>query len=225
MAAVLSGSWTANVLKNAVANPVYYAFERGLLDVGQHFLFKDCSVNEWNLTVPSRQIVTGDFGFIGTVGSVSGTSAIGAGALTPANTLPIMSSGTGINNIQINGSSIGVGVREIRLSVRGNLRGREVVDSLTSREYGRGVLDVTGSVSVYFANAALYTYFVNNTSFSLGFQIGDGTKSYTFLLPNCKCPDDPIEVSGIDADIVETFNFRALYASSIAAELQITRVP
>jgi hypothetical protein len=227
LAAFLSGAWVANVLKNGVVAPTSFQFERGLLDVGQYFAFRGCNPADLNLTFPSQEKVVGDMSFMGTLGAIASTSMLGTGVLTPVTTTQVMTSGPGINTINLNGSAIGVGVREIKLAVRNNLRARPVVDSLVTRAPGRGVLDITGSVTVYFATAALYAFFLAHSSFALAFRVSDGIpttgKFFDFVLPKCKMPDDTVEVTGVDADIIETFQFRALYDATLGCEIQITR--
>lgn len=227
LATLLSGAWAGGVLKNGVVAPESYQFERGLLDVSQFFLFKGCTPNQLNLTIPSRQIVTGDFSFMGTLAAINPASVLGAGVKSGPSVVKKITSGPGINNIQINGAPIGVGVRQIQLTINGNIRNREVVDDYVTRQQGRGNIDITGSVQMYFANAAIYNYFISNAAFSLAFNTADGTgtgaKQYAWFLPVCKPPDDTVEVTGQNADFIETVSFRALYDPVIGAEIRITK--
>lgn len=221
---LLGGVFTTGVLKNGTAAQTYFMIERGLLDVNQFLLYRDCAPAQLNITAPSRGIVTGDLSFMGTIASVATTSFKGTGVLTAANTNPIMSSGPGINQILVNAAPIGVGVREIRLTIGNTMREREVVDSLTSREYGRGEISVTGQITMYFASNALYQYFLANTSFALAFTLSDNvSKAYDFLLPNCQPSDDALPVSAIDQDVIETFSFKAYRDAPSNSLIAITK--
>lgn len=223
--ALLHSTFASSVLKNGTAAQKYFQIERGMMDVGQFLPFRDLTPTTLNLVVPSRGIVTGDFGFMGvTPVAASGTSMLGTGTLTPITTTPIMSAGPGVKNINVNGAAIGVGVREIRLTINANLREREVVDALASRDFGRGAFDIGGSIRMYFSTVALYNYFIANTSFALTFSIDDlATKRYTFLMPNCQLSDANEPVSAIDTDIELTVNFKAFADTGIAAAISITK--
>ena len=225
MEALLHSTFTSSVLKNGTAAQKYFQMERGMMDVTQFLVFRDMTPNTMNLVIPSRGIVTGDFGFMGvTPGVASGTSMLGTGTLTPITTSPIMSAGAGVQNVNVNGASIGVGVREIRLSINASLREREVVDALASRDFGRGAFDIGGSIRMYFSTVALYNYFIANTSFALAFTISDlVSKKYTFLMPNCQLSDSNEPVSAIDTDIEQTVNFKAFADTGISAAISITK--
>ncbi len=80
---------------------------------------------------------------------------------------------------------------------------------------------------MYFATQALYNYFIAHTEFALAFTLATGTatgkRAYDFVLPRCVPPDDTVEVSGVDSDIIETFSFRTLVDAASAAQIQVTR--
>jgi Phage tail tube protein len=131
--------------------------------------------------------------------------------------------------VLVGGAAIAVGVREIRLSIRNNLRAREVVDDIFSRAPGRGALDVTAQVNTFFGAGALYDAYVahGSTAFSFRFSDGGGVgvgKAYDVVLPLCKIADDTIEVPGLEADVPENLTFRALFDPVSSCEIQITRV-
>lgn len=221
---LMRGVFTSTVLKNGTTAQTYFQLERGLLDVPMFLTFRDCTPNTLNITAPSRGKVTGDFGFMGTIGAVATTTMRGTGTLTAAPLNPVFTSGPGINNILINAAPIGVGVTSIGLSINQNLRERTVVDSLTSRAFGRGDVTITGKLDMFFSSNALYQIFLANTSFALAFTLSDNvSKAYDFLLPNCQPSDDQLPISGINADVVENFAFQAYYDNTLGAEMSITK--
>ena len=221
---ILRSTFATSAIKNGVLPQTYFQFERGLLDVPMFLLFKDCAPNVLNITAPSRAKVTGDISFMGTIGSVAATSFRGTGILTAAPNNPVFTSGPGINLILVNGAAIGVGVTQIRLTINQNLRERPVIDTLTSRAYGRGDITITGALDMFFSSNALYQYFLANTSFALAFTLSDGvSKAYDFVLPNCQPTDDQLPVTAINADVVENFTFQAFFDSTANAEISITK--
>jgi hypothetical protein len=105
------------------------------------------------------------------------------------------------------------------------LRARTVVDSLVSRAPGRGDLDITGSMDLYFSTAAMYNYYLANSALALTFTLTDNVGySYDIVLPRIKASDDNAgQISGKNTDIMETFTFRALFDSVTGTQMQITR--
>lgn len=47
--------------------------------------------------------------------------------------------------------------------------------------------------------------------------------TYVFTMPKIKLPDVNQEIAGVDADIMQTIQFRALYDSVSGSHFQITR--
>lgn len=230
---VLRGTFDAGtgLLTSGVVATPSFQFEKQFLDIAQFLYLRGCSVSDLSLTVASRAIVTGDVTFMGTVGAIFQSTKASASAdnMTPAITNsagnPSFTSGPGVANILVNGSPIGVGVKQIKLDVKNNLREREVVDSLWSRKHGRGDLDITGSLDLYFTNAALYNYFLANTALSLSFSLSDQT-GFTYLvsLPKIKASSDNAgQIGGKNQDIMETFSFRALYDPTTTGQIQVTK--
>lgn len=223
--AILGGVFTSGVLKNGIAAGRSFQFEDQALDISQFIYFRGWSPNELNLDITSRQKITGDINGMGTVGAIANTTA--ATTLTAKTTTPVMAAGFGVSAILVNGAAIGIGVKGIKLNIRGNLRERDVVDSLVTRKHGRGDLEITGSISAYFANSALWTLFKNNTALSFAFTMSDGVPTtgvaYDVLLPRIKLSDDTPEVPGKNADRPENISFMALADPTEGAEIKITK--
>lgn len=224
--AILGGTFDVGtgVLKNGIAPGRSFQFEDQALDISQFIYFRGWSPNELNLDIASRQMVTGDINGMGTVGAIN--SATAATTTVAKTVTPVMAAGFGVSAILVNGAAIGIGVRGIKLGIRGNLRERDVVDSLVTRKHGRGDIAISGSISAYFANAALWNLFKNNTALSFAFTISDNTtggKAYDFLLPRIKLSDDTPEVPGKNADRPENISWSAYADPTEGAEIKITK--
>jgi hypothetical protein len=220
----LGGAFTVGVLKSGVAGLRSFQFEDQALDIAQFLYFRGCSVNDLNLNISSKQIVTGDVSFMGTIGRIA--SATAATTTVAATVTPVMAAGINIASVLVNGAAIGIGVKDIKLSIKNNLRARDDVASLVSRKYGRGDLDITGTIQAYFADASIWSLFVANTALSLSFVLTDGVtggKSYTVLLPRIKLPDDMPDLSGMNADRMENIQFRALLDPTEACQMKVTK--
>ena len=88
-----------------------------------------------------------------------------------------------------------------------------------------GKSSVTGSVTAYFENTTLLDKFVSETTSAIQFTLTDAAgNDYIVLLPKVKYNSGNPEVSGPGA-ITVTLDFVALYNSSDASQIKITRVP
>ena len=94
----------------------------------------------------------------------------------------------------------------------------------------QGPLEVTGSFECYLdANSwALQSKLLNNTAFSLGFAVTDGTHKYHFDLPKCYLTGEPGQLPGVDSDVMLSFSFNAepdaLVSGGATKTIQICRV-
>jgi len=213
---------TGNIIKNGVVNRSFL-IEKGFLDLPQFFQFRGCAVNTWDLDVSARKIVMSNFGFMGAQATRSGATV--SASQTAQTVSPPIPCGPQITNIETNTNMTGIKVKSLKFSLHNNLRLHDHVESQASDDFGRGVMDLTGQMDCYFKSGALYDQFLTNGSTSFSFVIADplSGRTYTVLLPKIKLPDVNQEIAGVDADVMQTLQFRALYDSVTAAHLQITR--
>ena len=87
-----------------------------------------------------------------------------------------------------------------------------------------GRVDITGSLTVYFQNNALYDKFTQVQTSSLSFVIEDGAGNcYIFTLPKIKYTALSAVAGGPDQDVVLDMEFQALRDDSTNATIQIDR--
>lgn len=215
----LFSTWNTNVLKSGVTSK-FFTMERAFADITQYGVFTGCMVNGFSLSVQPNAIVTGSFDLIGKGASYSGTPL--DASVTASQTNSPFDSFTG--TIEEGGSTIAI-ITGLELNLANGLEATQVVGSNTTPAIVPGRSNLTGTVSAYFENATLLTKFINETESSIEFTLGNGTtKSYTFLIPRIKYSGGDNPASG-EGPIVISMPFQALYDTSTATNLQITRIP
>jgi hypothetical protein len=143
-----------------------------------------------------------------------------------ANTLSPVTAGVAVTNLETNTGMTGIFVRNFTLLVNNNLRARPDVESRQTQDFGRGALDITGTFDAYFKTGTIYDQFLANSAISFTWTITCPTtgRIYKFTIPNMKLPDaEPGGVPGVDADVVQTVAYRALFDPTTGAELKIER--
>lgn len=224
LAGALAAPWATNVLKNGMT-PKFFTFEEtielGTTDSFSRFV--GCMVDSFSLDITARQAITGSFGLIGKSETLA-TSIISGATYTAANTKAVMTAAASVGALTVGSISPAPLVRRVQLQINRNLRRRAVVDSLYTTEPGVGRCDVTGTIEAYFASNALYQAVLDHDSIALEMTLGTVTsEKYTIEIPVAKLGSGRRVVGGNGSDIMVNIPFRALYSSSDAASIIVTR--
>jgi hypothetical protein len=218
--ATLCGTWATNVLKAGTTRRSY-TVERHHQDIGKYLRSTGCQFNTMSLSVAPNSMVTGSFGIIGSGFSTSG-SALGSATYSAESTTAPFDSFSG--SIKEGGSAIAI-ITALELNIDNGMEALYVVGSADTLLPSIGKSSVTGSVTAYFENTTLLDKFVAETTSSIEFTLTDAAgNDYIVLLPKVKYNSGNPEVSGPGA-ITVTLDFVALYNSSDASQIKITRVP
>ena len=218
--ATLCGAWATNVLKAGTTRRSY-TVERHHQDIGKYLRSTGCQFNTMSLSVAPNSMVTGSFGIIGSGFTTSG-SALGSSSYSAESTTAPFDSFSG--SIKEGGSASAI-ITALELNIDNGMEALYVVGSADTLLPSIGKSSVTGSVTAYFENTTLLDKFVAETTSSIEFTLTDAAgNDYIVLLPKVKYNSGNPEVSGPGA-ITVTLDFVALYNSSDASQIKITRVP
>ena len=218
--ATLCGSWATHVLKAGTTRRSY-TVERHHQDIGKYLRSTGCQFNTMSLSVAPNSMVTGSFGIIGSGFTTSG-SALGSATYSAESTTAPFDSFSG--SITEGGSAIAI-ITALELNIDNGMEALYVVGSADTLLPSIGKSSVTGSVTAYFENTTLLDKFVAETTSAIQFTLTDAAgNDYIVLLPKVKYNSGNPEVSGPGA-ITVTLDFVALYNSSDASQIKITRVP
>jgi len=218
--ATLCGAWATNVLKAGTTRRSY-TVERHHQDIGKYLRSTGCQFNTMSLSVAPNSMVTGSFGIIGSGFTTSG-AALGSATYSAESTTAPFDSFSG--SIKEGGSAIAI-ITALELNIDNGMEALYVVGSADTLLPSIGKSSVTGSVTAYFENTTLLDKFVAETTSSIEFTLTDAAgNDYIVLLPKVKYNSGNPEVSGPGA-ITVTLDFVALYNSTDASQIKITRVP
>lgn len=227
--ALLCGTWTEAGVAGTDGDTLKAGITRRSFSVLRYFedlagtekpyhLFSGVEYNTMKLSVTTEAIVKATFGVVGKGLSMANAAPAGS-TYAAASTSKGMDSFTGA--LVEGGSSIAI-VTEIELTLENGIEPRFVIGSKETIRPSIGRSVVTGQITAYFEGAALLEKFINETSSSLQFELGDLTNKYTFLIPNLKYTGGQPDIQG-EGPILLTMPFQAIYSSSEGSQIKITR--
>lgn len=216
LAALLWGTWTANVLKIGETEQSF-TMEVGHTDIDQYRVFTGVAVDTFTLEVNLDGVVSANFGLMGKSHSVSGTELDASPTAAPDKQPFTHLSGT----FKEGGTAIAT-LTGITLTIENNLQRNFVLGSNTAVCLSPGTYNITGEATAYFNDAALLTKFINETSTSIEFTLTDGTNTHTWKLSSVKFDGASINVD-TDQTLPITIPFYATYNSGDASSVMITR--
>jgi hypothetical protein len=219
----LTVEMSGSVLRNGVTESSF-TLEKEFSDVGTFIAFTGMVVNSLRLQIQTGQILSGAFDFLGRATALGGAS-VGTGAPVAAATTDVMNAVDNIGEIREGGALMaGTSVSQLSVDLRNNIRGIKAVGTLGNVDVGAGRCQVSGSVSIYFSDGALYQKYLAGTATSLSFRVQDGTgKAYVVTLPRVKLTDGRIQACGNDRDVMAEFQYQAVRDPDTGCTIQIDR--
>lgn len=223
--AAMCGAWTADVLKVGTTEK-HFSIEAKYADwtVPHYLQYKGMRVGSMALNFAYGSVATCTFGWAGKTHLSTTTSLLGTGSVVAATTTDVLNGSADISGVEIDGSAPASIVKSISVNINNSLRAIEGVGAVGPQDQAYGRAMITGTIEMYFDDAAAYTKLLANTTATFEFTVGDGSNSYTFYFPKIKFNSGAPEASGIDTDVMQRLEFTALYDATDSA-LKITRVP
>lgn len=214
-------------LRNGVTEHSYSVirYHGGMTDT-QYFTFLGQVVNSFNVSAQSGSILTGSFDFIGKDATLtqtaSGTSVSGA---TEASSTSILNAVSNVAEVREGGSDVASClVQGVDFTVANNVRGLKAIANLGNCDVGVGKCDVTGTLTAYFKDNALYDKYLAGTASSLSYKVEDSPgNAYIFDMPQIEFESDGINAGGQDQDVMETLGFRAYMDPIYGYTIQICK--
>ena len=174
-----------------------------------------------NLRMEIGRIVTGSF----TTVAFGNDQAVAqfAGATFPAvSTTTPMNAATNFQSLEIDAVPYTGCISSIELNVRNNVTPRMCIGSAQAQSMKWGKLQVTGSMSLYFAEPTNYQNFIDGAEFAVTWSLVDiDGNEYACSLPRVKFETCEVVSGGTNTDVMLSGNIRALYDGS--SVVSITR--
>jgi len=213
-------------LRNGVTEKSF-VIEKEFADVGSNnfHAYTGMEVQNFNLSVAASEIATGSLEFLGKTSQVA-SATTGTGAANTAPTNSVMNAMNNIAQVRENDAALpaGVFIQELSIALANNLRGRPAIGVVGHSSIGRGRVAVTGSLTAYFSDGAMYSRYIANTASSISFRMTDAEgNSYIFTMPKVKFTDGEILAGGVDQDVMVSIPYQALMDPTEQYTLQLNK--
>ncbi len=203
---------------------ITHLVQKEYTDILRYLVFTGMGIDTYDFKMEAKNKVAQTFAFMGCQG-LSRSAKVNTVAAVAATTNGIINTSSMIGSLLKDGAAFGNPVSSVSFQVKNNLRDRPVIGSLFSQEHGVGFSEVTGELKVYFTSAEMLTAFLAHTAFSIEFPITDvaGNVMNVFL-PSVQTASGSPDNTGINTDVFQTVQFRALPHASLGYQIQIDRL-
>lgn len=201
-----------------------FTIERFLEDVTEGFVYKGMVADTFDLKFASEKAITGGLAFVGK-DVVLGETVIGS-VYTEPPTTSFMSANFNVSNLKIDGVAVeSCLIESVDLNIKNNVDGKSAVGTFGFCRTRVGSFEAGGKISMYFNDSTMYEKFINNTAFSLSFELTDSTNwTYIFTLPKLKLSDDAVFAKGKNTDVMDDAKYVALADNTTGCMIQVDRI-
>lgn len=180
------------------------------------------AIDQWSMSIASDQLITGSFGFIGSLAQ-SASATAGDGSNDESNNAnPIMN---GIDNVLfvLEGTNV-QDITNMTLQLQNNLRQRLQVGTLGAISVGQGAINCSGTLQAYFESSTLFDKYLNftATSLAIAFQDADGNQ-YVIDFPRVKLGGGQRVAGGQNQDVIADLQWTAFRNSDESVTARIAR--
>lgn len=219
LAAAVRGAWAGDVLKAGIT-PRSFTIQRLFRDIGQYETFTGCQVNSLSLKVATNAMVTGTINFVGKDGGFS-DAPLSLSPLDMGTDAPF----DGFSGRLFEGGTQCATITSIELTINNSLDPKYVIGDRATAAITAGRINITGTVSAYFADLRLLRKFLDEEESHLRFIVGDGVShSYEVNIPRLKYSGGDNAVNDESA-VQISMPFQALLDNAEGSNIVITRIP
>lgn len=195
-----------------------YTIERAATDISQFLAYTGMTPSKLTVNVASGSLTTLSFDFMGKDAVRDNTTQL-PGSPVASQTYEVQSGVSGSSCALWEGGApiTGTFVKSISLSYDNALRSQEAICTLGAVSIGSGTINISGSLSVYFADGALFDKFKANTNSSIIFSSLDTAgNGYVFTLPAINISSWKVTAGSKDQDMMVDLQFIGLRDASNA---------
>jgi len=189
----------------------WYTIEHYFSDLDISEVFYDCKVGGMSIKLPATGMATIDFNIMGLNYNHldAGTSPYFT-AVVAEGTKGVLAAVNGA--IYVNGSAVAL-ITGMDINIAGNLSSNPVIGSNTKPDIFDGKIVVTGNMTVYFSDATMRDYFINETEVAVNavFTTGNASNADFIAISMPRCKVGGASKDDGDSGIVMTMPFQALY--------------
>lgn len=201
-----------------------YLLQKEFTDISRYLAFTGMGVDTYDFRMESKAKVAQAFAFFGCQG-LSRSAKVNTVAAIAASTNGIVNTSSMIGSLLKDGAAFGNAVMSASFQVKNNLRERPSIGSLVSQEHGVGFSEITGELRVYFTSAEMLTAFLNHSTFSVEFPAIDAAGNVmNVYLPAVQTASGSPDNTGVNTDIMQNVQFRAVPHPTLGYQIQIDRL-
>jgi hypothetical protein len=203
--------WFGDYIQNGITQ-ISLTIERGFMDqtVPTYIVNTGMVVNSYEITMSSRNKITGAINFIGMGGS-QGTVALDTPVDAPT-TGQVMAGNANVGRIAEAGTTLTAPnwAKELKFSINNNNRAREAVDSASPVGVNSGECKVSGTINTYFGSNATLAKFFNGTVTAINSRVTKNNQALIWQFPRVllKGGGNP-QATGKNTDVMASFDFDA----------------
>ena len=203
-----------------------FTLEKEYVDKIEFLFFKGMRVGQMTLNLAAQEIMNGTFTFLGGT-SGRDVTTIGTGGPTAAPTKDVLNAVSNLSRLLENGVPLtGIFIQSLTTTLNNNLRGQPAIGVLGNAAIGAGRVNVTGNITVYFEDGALYDKYIAGTATSILWALEDSAgNGYSIYMPEVKFQTGQILAGGIDQDVVASFDYQAIMDPTLGWTIQLDRFP
>lgn len=195
-----------------------FSIERASTDINQFMAYTGMTPSKMSVNVASASLTTISFDFMGKSVTRSGTTNM-PGTQVASKTHNVHSGVSGLSCVlwEAGVPLANTFVKSVSLSYDNALRSQEAICTLGAVAIGSGTINLTGSMSVYFADGNLFDKFKANTNSSIIFSsVDESGNGYVFTLPVVAITTWKVAAGSKDQDMLVDLQFTALRDASNA---------
>ena len=185
-------------------------------------LYKGCEVSSWSIEAANNSIAKSTFSFFGL--DMEGPSTAAPSNTYYKNAIVTKQFDTFKGDIKID-TVVDCNVTEYSLTINNGHDAKFTVGCPTSGKASITESIVSGSITVYYANADLYEKFVDEIPMSLELTLTDLAGNKLIIdLPNLKIGSDTSPSVSADGSITMTLNFTAHKDDTLGSHVSVRRI-
>lgn len=197
---------------------VSITIEKNLSDADdKYLLYQGCYVTSGTMNFSVGDFAQGSFSIIGA--DETNYASTQTGGIDAAGTGVVYNNVNNFNALNMAGTAFTGTIQSVELNVtKNNARSQYGIGSAAAQGMGRGTIEVSGSMSVYFEDFTEYTKYKNETAERIELVLnGPDNETWVISLPETRFMNPQIVAGGADQDVLATFDIECSQDTSISS--------
>lgn len=204
IAGALNSTFAGGTVSNGVAFRSFYLQKK--MATALWLRYAGVYVTSFQLNASVGNFVEGSFGLMAK-SEAKAVADASTGAITAAPSGRVIDTVAGVAGLEIDDVAITTPIQSLQINLtKQNARAQYAIGSADAQGMGRGTIDVSGTVSMYFKDFTMYDLYKNETDIKLDVDLtddlGDG---YRITLPAVTLMNPTIVAGGPDQDVMAEF--------------------